>query len=287
MNLSLAEQKARTLIEALPYIRQFRNRPMVIKVGGSLMDREDLLHTVIQDVLLMRFIGIRPVLVHGGGKHITQLMKRLGMEAVFVDGLRVTDTDTMEVTQMVLSGLINKNIVSNIAREGGRAVGISGRDGGLILAKKMSGGVDLGHVGEIVKIQPDILHTLDKDDFIPVVSPIGSDAAGQSLNINADNVATEIAATLQAEKLIFLTDVNGVLRDIKDPASVISRIRVNEIDRLEKDGIVSKGMIPKVRSAADALARGIHSIHIIGGTTNHSILLELLTEEGIGTQITL
>lgn len=283
--MSDAAQTARVLIEALPYFRQFRTQTMVIKLGGSIMDDEPLLRLLMKDILLMHWTGIKPVLVHGGGKHITQLMNRLGMEAKFVEGLRVTDKDTMDVTQMVLSGLINKDLVSILQKEGGKAVGISGRDGNLIRAKRITkGGVDIGHVGEITAIDTSLLETLDGSGFIPVVSPISGDDAGGSLNINADTAATEIAVALKAEKLIFVTDVNGVLQDINNPASVIQRIHSAEAASLETKGIISKGMIPKVRSSIEALDRGIKSIHIIGGRIPNALLLELFTEAGIGTQ---
>ncbi|MBN8216897.1 MAG: acetylglutamate kinase [Spirochaetes bacterium] len=285
MPQSEASQKARVLIEALPYFRQFRTQTMVIKIGGSIMDDEAMLRLLVKDVLLMHWTGIKPVLVHGGGKHITQLMARLDMKAEFVEGLRVTDKETMDVTQMVLSGLINKDIVSMIQREGGRAVGVSGRDGNLIRAKKMvKPGVDIGQVGEITAIDTGLLETLDGSGFIPVVSPIGGDGDGVSLNINADTAATEIAVALKAEKLIFITDGNGVLSDLRDPDSVISRIRPEDAPALEAKGLVSKGMIPKIRSSIEALSRGIRSVHIIGGKIPNALLLELFTEAGIGTQ---
>lgn len=274
------------LIEALPYLQEFHGKLMVIKLGGSIMDDTALLRLVIQDIVLMKQVGMQPVVVHGGGKHISLLMKRLGKEAVFVNGLRVTDKDTMELTQMVLAGLINKDIVSSIGREGGKAVGISGKDGGLMQAKKMSkDDVDYGHVGEITSIDASIIHTLLNNSFIPVISPIAADTNGDSLNINADTAAQSIAESLTAQKLIFITDVTGVLQDVSKPETLLSIIRKSDIDVLITNGTITAGMIPKLRSAALALDRGIGSIHIISGRISHSLLLELFTKQGIGTQI--
>lgn len=279
-------QVADILIEALPFILRFRGQSMVIKIGGSIMDKPELQKSLMKDIVLMKMIGINPVVVHGGGKHISNLMTRLGKRAQFVDGLRVTDKETMDLTQMVLAGLINKDIVSMINAEGGKAVGISGKDANLILGKKISNqSVDYGHVGEIETIDTSIIVHLEKNAFIPVVSPVAADKDGQSLNINGDVAATAIATALGAQKLIFLTDVAGVLGDIDQADSLITEIHVADMKRLKSEKIISGGMIPKLDSAARAIEQGIESIHILSGLISHSILLELFTDKGVGTKI--
>jgi acetylglutamate kinase len=280
--------KANILVEALPYIREFYGKTIVIKYGGSAMIRDDLRSDVLEDIVLMRLVGINPVVVHGGGKHITELSAKLGLQSKFVDGLRVTDPDTMMVTQMVLAGLINKDIVADIALLGGKACGISGKDGNLLRAKKLLGphGADYGLVGDITDVNVELLDIFRTNGYIPVVSPIGTDEHGDSLNINADVAAARIGEALRAEKIIYLTDVDGILRDRKDPKTLISKIDVDGIERLKQDGIIEAGMIPKVDACVCALKNGVGKVHIINGTIPHAIILEVFTESGIGTEIT-
>ncbi len=278
-------EKAQVLIEALPFIRRFYGETFVIKYGGSAMVDIELQNKVIQDIVLMKYVGINPIIVHGGGKHISELMERLGKEIVFLDGLRVTDKDTISITEMVLTGAVNKEIVSLINLHGGKAVGISGKDGMLIQAKKIDSKKDYGFVGQIDKINPRILKVLDKEGFIPVVSPVGFCNDGHTYNINADIVAGELAGALKANKLIMLTDIKGVCRDKNDENTIISTIRVSDLPLLKRDGTVTEGMLPKMDSCLKALEMGVNKIHIIDGRIPHSILLELFTEGGIGTQI--
>ena len=275
--------KADVLIEALKYIRQFYGKTIVIKYGGNAMIDEKLKEKVILDIVLMKYVGMNPVVVHGGGPEITQVMEKMGKKSLFVKGLRVTDAETMEIAEMVL-GRINKGLVALINRHGAKAVGLSGKDGGLITAEKCKSDVDLGFVGDVSEIDPQIIHVLDKEGFIPVISSIGT-CDGETYNINADLVAGEIAAALKAEKLIMLTDIRGILRDQKDEKSLISTIKVSEIDQLEQDGVISGGMLPKVEACVIALRGSVKKTHIIDGRISHSILLEIFTDSGIGTQI--
>ncbi|OHD48485.1 MAG: acetylglutamate kinase [Spirochaetes bacterium GWF1_41_5] len=279
-------EKASILTEALPYIKEFSGKTFVIKYGGSAMIDENLKKGVIRDIVLMKYIGIKPVIIHGGGKHVSDLMKKLGKEAVFVSGLRVTDQETVEIAEMVLSGLVNKSIVSMINMAGGQAVGISGKDGSTIEGKKIGGAADLGFVGEITRINSKLIELVDSAEFIPVISPIGQGAGGESLNINADTAASEIASALQAEKLIFLTDVNGILRSLNDENSVIPRLDIRQCREMGSSEAVSSGMIPKLNSCIRALEKGVKKIHIINGKIPHSLLLEIFTREGGGTEIT-
>ena len=279
-------EKASILTEALPYIKEFSGKTFVIKYGGSAMIDENLKKGVIRDIVLMKYIGIKPVIIHGGGKHVSDLMKKLGKEAVFVSGLRVTDQETVEIAEMVLSGLVNKSIVSMINMAGGQAVGISGKDGSTIEGKKIGGAADLGFVGEITRINSKLIELVDSAEFIPVISPIGQGAGGESLNINADTAASEIASALQAEKLIFLTDVNGILRSLNDENSVIPRLDIRQCREMGSSEAVSSGMIPKLNSCIGALEKGVKKIHIINGKIPHSLLLEIFTREGGGTEIT-
>ena len=282
----MQQKPAQILIEALPYIQKFFGKTMVIKIGGSVLDDEHLQAKLIQDIVLFKFVGISPVIVHGGGKHISHLLERLGKNSQFVKGIRITDKETLEVTQMVLGGLINKDLVSMIIKEGGNAVGISGKDGGLLTAKRIKDEkYDYGYVGDIEKTKVEVIHVLKKNDMIPVISPFASDEDGQSLNVNADLAATEIAVALKAEKLIFLTDIDGVLRDLQDPSTLIQKILVKQIPEFIEKKIVRSGMIPKLQSAGEAIQRGIDSIHILNGKREHSLLLELFTHQGVGTQI--
>ncbi len=282
------------LIEALPYIKEFHNTTMVIKIGGHAMVDDKILEETIKDIVLLYFVGIKPVVVHGGGPEISEKMERLGLKPKFVNGLRVTDRETMEVVEMVLDGKINSKIVTTFIRNGGKAVGLSGKDGLLIVAKKkemrMKKGneeiiVDLGFVGETEYVNPDILRILLENGFIPVVSPVATDLSGNTYNLNADTVAGDIAATLKAKKLIMLTDVPGILRNPGDESSLIPRLKLNELEKLQKDGLIKGGMRPKVEAIIKALKSGVERGHIIDGSKPHSILLELFTHEGVGTMI--
>jgi acetylglutamate kinase len=283
------------LIEALPYIREFHDSIMVIKVGGHAMVDAKIMEDIVKDVVLLRYVGIHPIIVHGGGPEITQKMEAMGKKSEFVAGLRITDDETLEIARMVLVGNINTKIVSLIGLNGGKGLGLSGKDGQLIMAKKkalqriMYEGkeheVDLGWVGDVELINPEILIIAAGKGYIPVVAPIAVDEKGNSLNINADTVAGDIAVAMRAKKLILMTDVPGVLQKIGDESSRISRIQIDTVDDLIQKGIISGGMIPKIRSAADGVKRGVEKVHIIDGSKSHSILLELFTDQGIGTMI--
>lgn len=283
-------EKAQILLEALPYIQRFRHKTIVIKYGGAAMLQEELKRSFAQDVILLQLVGIRPVIVHGGGPQIGQLLKRLGQESRFVQGLRVTDAEAMAAVEMVLGGSINKEIVGLIQHYGGKAVGISGRDGQLLKASKMpnlfdpqtSQEVDLGQVGEVREVNPEILKVLEQNGFIPIIAPIGEGAEGESYNINADDVAGEVAAALRAEKLILLTDVPGILDGHGVP---ISTLTAAEAEQLVGSGVATSGMIPKVRACLRAIEGGVSKAHILDGRVEHVLLLEIFTEEGVGTQI--
>ncbi|MEW6067969.1 MAG: acetylglutamate kinase [Nitrospirota bacterium] len=284
--------KAEILTEALPYIRNFYGKTFVIKYGGAAQIEEHLKNTFAQDIALLSFIGINPVIVHGGGPKISSIMEKMGKKPEFIQGQRVTDKETMDIVEMVLGGLINKEIVSLINSNGGKAVGLSGKDGGLIKAKKKlisktgeTGAeeiIDIGLVGEVTSVEPHILVSLKKDGFIPVISPIGVGPKGETLNINADYVASSIASALMAEKLIFLTDVPG-LKDKKD--KIISTLSKQEIKKLIKDGTIAGGMLPKVQACMKAIEDGVSKTHIIDGRIPHCLLLEIFTKKGIGTEI--
>ncbi len=281
------------LIEALPYIQQFHGKTIVIKLGGHAMVDPVVLENAIRDAVLLHYVGIRVVLVHGGGPEISEKMKAMGKESVFVCGLRVTDQETLEIAQMVLVGKINKGIVSLIAKCGARGVGLSGSDGNLIIAKKMDlqrvdvGGiqkeVDLGHVGEIEWIDPAILNILLEKNYIPVISPIAIDLSGSSLNINADTAAGDIAVALKAYKLVNMTDVDGVMD--KGRTKVFRKLTVDEANELQRSGAIGEGMIPKVNSVIKAVENGVCYAHIINGNVEHNLILELFTREGVGTMI--
>lgn len=278
-------QKATVLIEALPYIRAFAGKTIVVKYGGAAMDKEGLKEAVILDAILMRAVGLRPVMVHGGGPQIDRAMDRAGLTPRFVQGLRVTDADTMRIVEMVLVGEINQEIVALINRHGGSAVGLSGKDGGLLRARKAApavGGVDLGFVGEVVRVDPRPVRTLEEAGFIPVVAPTATDEDGTTYNVNADLAAGEIAAALGAEKLVLLTDTDGILDRAGRLVSTLSRA---EIEGLVADGTISTGMLPKVRACLTALEGGVRKAHIINGTVPHALLLEIFTAEGVGTEI--
>ncbi len=285
MNPENAENTAKVLIEALPYIQKFADQTVVIKYGGNAMVDEELKSSFARDVVLLKLVGINPVIVHGGGPQIGELLEKTGKASKFVDGLRVTDKETMDIVEMVLGGLVNKDIVQRINQHGGRAIGITGKDGRLIRAKKLtlkrdtSEVIDLGHTGEVVGIDPTLLNQIKGDDFIPVIAPTASDGQGNALNINADSVAGKIAAALHAEKLILLTNTNGVQKD----GQTLSRLASGEIEPLIEEGVIRDGMRPKTMCAWDALASGVKSVHIIDGRIRHAVLLELFTSEGIGT----
>ncbi|CAK8722238.1 Acetylglutamate kinase [Candidatus Electronema halotolerans] len=287
--------KARVLIEALPYLREFNGKTVVIKYGGHAMVDEELKKNFALDVILLKYIGINPVIIHGGGPQINEFLNKMQISSSYVQGMRVTDGATMDVVEMVLVGKVNKEIVGLINHCGGRAVGLSGRDGDLVQAKKMKvlgkpetenappELIDLGQVGEVTRINPDILETLDAKDFIPVIAPVGVGEDGQAYNINADLVAGAIAAELKAAKLILLTDVEGV----KDSqGGLLSSIALNSIEPLIADGTIKGGMIPKLRCCASAINGGVNKAHIIDGRQEHALLLEIFTDKGIGTEIT-
>ncbi len=275
---------ARVIIEALPYIKEFYSKTIVIKYGGNAMEDPQLKKNVIQDIVLLKYVGMNIILIHGGGPHITSFMEKLGKEAVFIEGHRVTDGETMEITEMVLSGLINKEITALINSSGGKAAGISGRDGNLIIAEKK--GERLGHVGVIVRVNPELLFTLTGSGYIPVVSPVAIGNSGEAYNVNADTAAGEIALSVKASKLIYMTDIRGIYRDPDDDMTFIPSIDQKGISKLIKEGVITRGMLPKVESAIKAVNNGIGKVHIIDGTVEHSLILELLTSAGIGTEIT-
>lgn len=285
-------QRACVLVEALPYIQRFHNKTIVVKYGGHAMVDAELKASVVRDIVLLESVGMRVVIVHGGGPEITALMKRIGKEPVFLEGHRVTDAETLSITEMVLVGKINREIVNGVNLAGGRAVGLSGKDAGLITARRYrpgkpgeDAGPDIGYVGEVEQVNPEILDVLDKHEFIPVISPIGVDPQGQTLNINADTVASDIAGALNAAKLILLTDVRGICRDASDLGSVIPTIPSRECEHLIADGVIGSGMIPKARACLRALRGGVEKTHIIDGRIPHALLLEVFTDKGIGTQI--
>lgn len=276
---------AKVLIEALPYIQKFTGKTIVIKYGGNAMVDEALKSSFARDVVLLKHVGINPIIVHGGGPQIGKLLEKTGKPSRFVDGLRVTDKETMDIVEMVLGGLVNKEIVELINQHGGRAMGITGKDGRLIRARKLTlkrkadEVIDLGHTGEVVSIDPTLLNHLKGDDFIPVIAPTASDSQGVALNINADSVAGKVASALHAEKLILLTNTTGVQKD----GQLVTRLASREIESLIKDGVIRDGMRPKTMCAWDALASGVKTVHIIDGRIQHAVLLELFTSEGIGT----
>jgi len=279
-------EQAKILAQALPYIRQYYGKTVVIKYGGNAMVDEALRESVTKDVVLLRYVGMQPVLVHGGGPEINEIMEKVGKEPVFVDGLRVTDPETMEIVEMVLAGKTNKNIVSLINRQGGKAVGLSGKDDNLLVARKaMPGGADLGQVGEIVEINTEIVHTLIREGYIPVIGSVAVGKGGESYNVNADHAAGKLASALEASKLVVLTDVQGVYRDFNDKSSLMSVLLSDEAEELVRSGKVHKGMIPKVEACILALRGGVEKAHIIDGTIPHALLIEVFTDKGIGTMV--
>lgn len=284
--------KAEVLMEALPYIRRFYGKTFVVKFGGRAMIDDQLKSSFAQDIVLLKYVGINPVVVHGGGPQIDKTLERMGIVSRYMQGMRVTDPETLDIVEMVLVGKVNKEIVGLINRQGGMAVGLSGKDGNLILARKMNVSVasdgeaheiiDLGMVGEIIEINPTVIHTLDENKFIPVIAPVGVGEQGETYNINADLVAGHIAESLGAEKLILLTDVEGVKNKKGD---LLSTLKIRQACRLIEDGVVAAGMIPKVRCCIEALEGGVGKTHIIDGRVKHAILLEIFTEEGVGTEV--
>jgi len=283
--------KAEILLDALPYIRRFSGKTFVIKYGGHAMVDEELKASFAQDIVLLKFVGMNPVIVHGGGPQIGEMLKQLNIESTFVRGMRVTDAATMDVVEMVLGGKINKEIVTLINQHGGRAVGLSGKDGELILAKKMNVTVeedgkrsrlDVGLVGEVRAVNPTVIESLDRSDFIPVIAPIGVGDKGETYNINADLVAGKVAEALRAEKLILLTDVEGI-RDAN--GSVVPALDIERAQQMIRDGTIGEGMIPKVECCIDALRGGVKKTHIIDGRVKHAVLLEIFTREGVGTEV--
>ena len=278
------QRRTQALIEALPYIQQFRGAIVVVKLGGNAMVDPALSETFAEDIVLLRSVGLKPVVVHGGGPQIGDLLGRLGKESEFVDGLRVTDAETLDVARMVLVGKVGRDIVGAINVHGAVAVGLSGEDGGLITTAPRDEA--LGFVGEIVDVNPGIVRRLLAEDMIPVVSSIGSDGSGQAYNINADTVAGALAGALTAEKVIYLSDVPGLLQDVDDPASLIARVSVDDATAMIADGTISGGMIPKVTACIDAVDAGAHSAHMLDGRVPHVLLLELFTDAGIGTMLT-
>lgn len=280
--------KAEVLIEAIPYIRRFAGSIVVVKYGGSAMVDENLKKSVIQDIAMLKYIGLKPVVVHGGGKEITSLLDRLGKKSEFLDGLRVTDEETAQVAEMVLSGSIAKALVDELEGVGIKAVGISGKDGRTMLCSRKldEKGRDLGFVGQIDKVDTSLLDTLLANNFVPVVSPVGVDGKGNTYNINADYAASAVAGALSAQKLMFLTDVEGILKDKDDPSSILRTLSKAQALSYIADGTVKGGMIPKVQCCIDGLEKGVESVHVLDGRVSHAILLEIFTTKGIGTMVT-
>ena len=288
IDLSSAQNIAHVLTEALPYIRRFAGKTIVVKYGGNAMQGDELIAGFARDIVLMKLVGMNPVVVHGGGPQIGAHLEKLGKKSQFIDGMRVTDAETMDVVEMMLGGLVNKAIVNQINQQGGRAVGLTGKDGGLIRARKMlindkaGAAVDLGQVGEVEKIDPRVVTHLENGGFIPVIAPIGVGENGEAYNINADIVAGKLAAVLQAEKLMLLTNIHGVL---DKQGKVLTGLSVHQVESLIADGTIYGGMLPKIRCALDAVNSGVKSAHIIDGQIDHAVLLELFTDAGIGTLI--
>ena len=277
--------KAEVLIEALPYIQRFNRKIIVVKYGGSAMLDEDLKKRVIQDVTLLKLVGFKPIIVHGGGKEINSMLGRLGIQSQFKNGLRVTDEETMEVAEMVL-GKVNKSLVQLVESLGVRAIGVSGKDGALLkVKKKLAGGEDIGFVGEVTEVNGQILLDLIEKDFLPIVCPIGLDDDFNTYNINADDAACAIAQAMQVEKLAFLTDIEGVYKDPKDPATLISELTTSEAEKLMEEGYIGGGMLPKLQNCIDAINSGVSRVHILDGRIPHCLLLEIFTNKGIGTAI--
>lgn len=278
-------QKASVLIEALPYIQKFNRKIIVVKYGGSAMSNEELQRNVIKDVTLLKLVGFKPIIVHGGGKAISKWVGKVGKEARFVNGLRVTDEETMEIAEMVL-GRVNKNLVTMVEELGVKAVGISGKDGGLLkVDKKYADGQDIGFVGDIKEVDPKVLYDLLEKDFLPIVAPVGLDDDFNTYNINADDAACAIAKAMGADKLVFLTDIEGLYKDINDKSSFISRLTAGQAEELINGGIIGGGMLPKLNNCTSAIRNGVNRVHILDGRVPHCLLLEIFTNEGVGTAI--
>ena len=278
-------QKAAVLIEALPYIQKFNRKIIVVKYGGSAMSNEELQKNVIKDVTLLKLVGFKPIIVHGGGKAISRWVEKVGKEPSFVNGLRVTDEETMEIAEMVL-GRVNKNLVTMVEELGVKAVGISGKDGGLLkVEKKYSDGKDIGFVGNITEVDPKVIYDLLEKDFLPIVAPIGLDENFQTYNINADDAACAIAKAAGADKLVFLTDIEGLYRDINDKSTFISRLTASQAESLISEGVIGGGMLPKLGNCTSAVRNGVNRVHILDGRIPHCMLLEIFTNQGIGTAI--
>ena len=278
--------KAEILTEALPYIKKFSGITVVIKYGGAALVNEEIKSTIIKDIALMKFVGFKPVVVHGGGKDINKALERVGIEPQFKDGLRVTDEETMEVVQEVLVGKVNKSLVTELCLQGINAVGVCGKDSGFMKVKKATpNGLDLGLVGEVTEVDTTLINTLLDNDFVPVISTVGVDEEGNSYNVNADYAAVAVAGALNAEKLVFITDVAGVMRDVNDPNSVISTTNTAEINELIADGTIAGGMIPKVQCCLAGVNAGVKNVHILDGRIAHCLILEIFTNKGLGTLI--
>lgn len=278
-------KKAEVLIEALPYIQKFNRKIIVVKYGGSAMSNEELKRNVIKDVTLLKLVGFKPIIVHGGGKEISRWVGKVGKEAQFVNGLRVTDEETMEIAEMVL-GKVNKSLVTMVQEIGVKAVGISGKDGGLLsVDKKYADGQDIGFVGDIREVNPKVLYDLLEKDFLPIVAPIGLDDEFRTYNINADDAACAIAKAVGADKLVFLTDIEGLYRDINDKSSFISRLTASEAEGLIGEGVIGGGMLPKLNNCTSAIRNGVNRVHILDGRIPHCLLLEIFTNSGVGTAI--
>ena len=284
-NMKQYLDKAEVLIEALPYIQKFNRKVIIVKYGGSAMVDENLKKRVIEDVTLLKLVGFKPIIVHGGGKEISRWVSKVGMEPKFINGLRVTDEPTMELAEMVL-GKVNKELVQMVESLGVRAIGLSGKDGGLLnVTKKYSNGEDIGYVGEVQKVNADILWDLLDKDFLPIVCPIGLDDSFHTYNINADDAACAIARAMNAEKLAFLTDIEGVYKDPSDPSTLISELQISEAKEFIEKGYIGGGMLPKLNNCIDAIENGVSRVHILDGRIPHCLLLEIFTNKGIGTAI--
>ena len=277
--------RAKVLVQALPYIQQYAGKTVVIKYGGNAMINEELKQAVMSDIVLMQLVGINVVLVHGGGPEISAMLKKINKESRFVNGLRYTDEETMDVVQMVLAGKVNKDLVQLLQQNSGRAVGLCGMDGGMLRAEKLSASEDLGYVGEIVEVNTQIIEDATSQGYVPVISTVAAGVDGHAYNINADIAAAQIAAKLNARKLILMTDIRGLLRDKDDESTLIPVVNVSSVPKLQHDGIISGGMIPKIECCVEAVRRGVSRAHIIDGRIPHSILIELFTDEGIGTML--
>ena len=282
-NMNDVLMKAETLIEALPYIRDFSEKRVIVKYGGSAMLDEKLQQSVIKDVALLKLVGMKPIIVHGGGKEISKWVRLMGKEPEFAEGFRVTDDDTMEVAEMVLNK-VNKHLVQMMEKLGVRAAGISGKDGGTIICdKKLVNGRDIGYVGDVREVNPELIDTLLENDFVPIIAPIGLGDDYKSYNINADDAACAIAKSMRAEKLVFMTDIEGVCRDAKDPSTLLPVLTLEEANRMIEEGFVGGGMLPKLRNCIDAVEGGVGRVHILDGRLEHCLLLEFYTKKGIGT----